>query len=49
MNATLIKVAKILVPIASMGITLVSSILSEKELDEKVARKVAEALARKEV
>lgn len=41
------KVIKIAVSVASIGLTLVTNYLAEKNLDEKVAKKVAEALENK--
>ena len=38
------KVVKVVVPVASVAVTLASNYLGAKELDEKVAEKVAEAL-----
>lgn len=46
MSGTVLKVAKIVAGVASVGITLVTSFLAEKDLDEKVTTKVAEALAK---
>ena len=46
MNGTVLKVAKIVAGVASIGITLVTSFLAEKDLDAKVSAKVAEALAK---
>ena len=45
MNATALKIVKIVVPVASAAVTLAANYLSNKELDEKVAKKVSEALA----
>lgn len=39
------KILKVAVPVATVATTLLSSYLGKKELDEKVATKVAEALA----
>ena len=46
MNEKLMKAVKIIVPIASVGVTLAANFLSNKELDDKVSAKVAEALAK---
>ena len=46
MNANLIKVAKIAVTVVGMGVTIVSSIVSEKELENKVGKLVAKELAK---
>ena len=45
MNEKALKVIKWVVPIASIGVTLATNYLSNKELDSKVAKKVSEALA----
>lgn len=45
MNEKLLKVVKVVVPVVSVGVTLASNYLSKKELDDKVAKKVSEALA----
>lgn len=39
------KVAKIAVSVAGVGVTLVTNYFDKKDLDEKVASKVAEAMA----
>ena len=44
MNGTVLKIAKIVVSVASIGVTLATSYFAGKELDAKVAEKVAEAL-----
>lgn len=46
MNGNVLKVVKLAVTVASIGISLVSSHLASKELDAKVAAKVAEAVAK---
>ena len=46
MNEKLLKVVKIVVPVASLGVTLAANYLSNKELDDKVSKKVAEALTK---
>lgn len=38
------KVVKVVVPVGSAAFALASSYLGQKELDEKVSQKVAEAL-----
>lgn len=45
MNEKLLKIAKVFVPVVSIGVTLAANYLSNKELDDKVAKKVSEALA----
>lgn len=47
MNDKLLKVVKVIVPVVGAAVTLATSYLSNKELDEKVAKKVAEALESK--
>lgn len=47
MNAKLFKSLKIIVPIVSLAVSGLSNYLSGKDLDDKVAKKVAEALAEK--
>jgi hypothetical protein len=39
------KVGKILLPVASIALTIASSIISNKQQEETIAKKVAEALA----
>lgn len=46
MNEKLLKIAKVFVPVVSIGVTLAANYLSNKELDEKVAKQVSEALAK---
>ena len=46
MNGTLLKIVKVVVPVASIGVTLASSYLANKDLDDKVSKKVSEALAK---
>lgn len=46
MNGTVLKVAKIVLGLASIGVTLATSYFADKELDAKVATKVAEALTK---
>lgn len=45
MNTNLLKVVKVVVAVAGVGVTLASNYLEDKELDTKVAKKVGEALA----
>ena len=42
MNEKVIKTLKLLVPVASLAITLVSNYLTDTEIDEKIAQKIAE-------
>lgn len=44
MKVDIKKIAKVVVPVGSAVFALASSYLGQKELDEKVAEKVAEAL-----
>ena len=44
MNINWGKIVKVIVPVASVALTATTSYLSNKELDDKVAKKVAEAL-----
>ena len=46
MNGKAIKALKIVVPVVSAVATVATSWLKEKEFDEKVAKKVAETLAK---
>ena len=46
MNEKLLKVVKIVVPLASIGVTLAANYLSGKELDEKISKKITEELAK---
>ena len=46
MNTKVLKVAKILVSVASIGVSLAASYFADKDLDDKVAKKVAETLAK---
>lgn len=46
MNEKLLKIAKLVVPAVSIGVTLATNYLSNKELDDKVAKQVSEALAK---
>lgn len=45
LSPKVMKVAKVLVSVASVGVSLATSWFAEKDLDDKVAKKVAEALA----
>lgn len=47
MNINWGKIVKVVVPVASVAVTAATSYLSNKELDDKVAKKVAEALEAK--
>lgn len=44
MNEKILKIAKVVVPVISVGVALATNYLSNKELDEKVAKKVSETL-----
>lgn len=46
MNPTVFKVIKIAVQVASIGISLATTYLSKKELDNQITEKVAEAIAK---
>lgn len=46
MNAKTIKILSSIVPVASLALSLLSSYLGKKELDEQIATKVSEALAK---
>lgn len=46
MNEKLFKVIKVAVPLLSVGVTLASKFVSDKEFDMKVAEKVNEVLAK---
>ena len=45
MNGKVLKIASIVVPLAGAAIGLVASFVEDKKLDDKVATKVAEAIA----
>ena len=45
MNGTVLKVIKVVVAVAGVGITLASNFIADKDLDDKVAQKVADAIA----
>lgn len=47
MNKTAMKVIKLAVGIISIGITVANNYLADKEIDAKIAKKVAEELANK--
>lgn len=47
MTFNALKVAKIVVSVASIGVSIAANYFADKELDDKVAKKVAEALAKK--
>lgn len=46
MNSQALKAIKIAVSVASIGVTLATSYFADKELENKVAKKVAEQLAK---
>ena len=46
MNEKLFNIVKIVVPVLSVGVTIASKLISDKEFDMKVAEKVNEALAK---
>jgi hypothetical protein len=41
-----IKVIKIVVPIASFALSMVNEVIAKRELDAKIAKKVAEEIAK---
>lgn len=45
MNPTVFKVGKIVVKVLTIAVPAVSSYFASKELDEKITKKVAEAIA----
>ena len=45
MNDKVMKIIKIAVPLASIGLTIVGNMLSKQEFKENVAKEVAKALA----
>lgn len=45
MNDKLMKVVKIVVPVVGLAVSLATNYLNNKELDEKIAKGVEEALA----
>lgn len=46
MNNKLFNVVKIVVPVLSVGVTIATKLISDKEFDMKVAEKVNEVLAK---
>ena len=46
MNTNVLKIVKVVVAVAGVGVTLASNYLADKELDDKVAKKVGEALTK---
>lgn len=46
MNPIVIRVAKIVVEVASVAVPMAAKYFSDKELDEKIAKKTAEAVAK---
>lgn len=46
MKDKVLKVVKFLTPLVSIGVTLATNYFENKELDDKVAKKVTEALAK---
>ena len=48
MNNNVMKVVKIVVPVASIALSFVASYLNKQELDETITKKVAEALAKED-
>lgn len=47
MNSNVMKGLKIVVSLASVGVTLASNYFADKDLNDKVAKKVAEAMSKK--
>lgn len=47
MKVNVLKAAKIVVAVAGVGITLAQNYFADKDLDEKVTKKVTEALTDK--
>lgn len=45
MSPTVFKIVKIVVQVASIGVSLATTYLSKKEIDGQIAKKVAEAIA----
>lgn len=45
MKDTVMKIAKIALPVIGVGVTLASNYFADKDLDDKVTKKVSEALA----
>lgn len=46
MNTKVLKIVKVAVAVAGVGITLASNYLADKDLDDKVAKKVGEAFTK---
>lgn len=46
MSEKMLKIAKVFVPVVSIGVTLATNYLSNKELDDKIAKQVSETLAK---
>lgn len=47
MNSNVMKGLKIIVSLAGVGVTLASNYFADKDLNDKVAKKVAEAMSEK--
>lgn len=45
MSPTAIRIGKVVVSLASVGLSFASDKIADKKLDDKVAKKVAEALS----
>lgn len=45
MKEKMLKAVKVLVPVASIAVTIATNYFAEKDLNEKIGKKVAEALA----
>lgn len=45
MSNKMFKVAKVVVPLVSIAVSFAANYLNNKELDDKIAQKVSEALA----
>lgn len=48
MNEKLTKIVKVLVPVAGIAVTLATNYFADKDLDDKIGKKVADALAKNE-
>lgn len=46
MNNKLMKAIKIIVPVVSVGVTLATNYLADKNLEDKISKKVSEALTK---
>lgn len=46
MNTKALKIIKIAVSVASIGVTFAANYFADKDLDDKVTKKVTEALAK---